>query len=136
VAALNGARHALTDYAILSGAYDRAPRFIAPAKRATFASIADRARAEANEVVSLSSISRPWLFASRSRKQNYQTLQDDAARARLLLAQLDQLSRAATTSDVNRLDAAVAKASEIRQSLARLEGAARATSRDNGATVL
>ncbi len=122
VASIDAARRAVGDCAVFARAYGAATRFYAPVRRSAFTAIDSRAQGIGAAVIALSaSAPRPWLFASQGRKQAYRLLQDNSARARASMAELDQLSRTvASSSDLDVLDAAVARASTTRQVLSSL----------------
>jgi hypothetical protein len=128
VASINAARQAVGDYAAFATAYSGATRLYAPVKRAAFAAIEARARAIGDATIALSAAApRPWLFASQARKDAYRLLQDNGARSRSSMAELDQLSRTiASTSDLDALNAAAARASSLRQELSSLYAASAA----------
>jgi hypothetical protein len=117
-AALDAARQALSAYRVFVDADAAAARAFIPAKRAEIAAVDTSASAISNQVIALASGSKPWVFASATRKQAYQQLQTNAASAKTQAAQLDELSRsAASTSDLKQLAAALAQASAIKRSL-------------------
>jgi hypothetical protein len=121
--ALHGAFTALgqvrTDYAAAAALYP-------PALRARFDAVADAARAAAQRVIAAANAPKPWLFASRSQKDAYKALQDNAAEARRDLSELDRLAQAVGRStDVRQLRAANAQAGQIRSSLGALAAAPR-----------
>ena len=120
-AAIDAARHSIAAYASFGASYAAATRFYAPAKRAALGPVIGDARAEGAQVTAMAAVAKPWFLAATARKQAYQLLQDNAARAKAQLAQLDPISRAAAdTSDLKALDADIAKADAIKQSLASL----------------
>jgi non-specific serine/threonine protein kinase len=126
-ASIDAARNVVGDYASLAGDYQAATRFYAPVKRSTFAAIDARAQAMGTAVIALATGPRPWFLASQARKQSYQLLQDNAARSKASLAELDQLSRTVGSStDLGDLNAAVSRASAIRQELSNLYSASSA----------
>jgi hypothetical protein len=127
---LAAAGQAVSAFGQFSGAYADAARLFAPAKRAELAALVASARATSAQVVALASGPKPWLFASQDRKQAYQLLLSDGARAKADAARLDQLSRStAATSDLRTLDAGLAQASAIKRDLAGLLASANAAAR-------
>jgi tRNA A-37 threonylcarbamoyl transferase component Bud32 len=128
VASIDAARRVVGDYASFANAYEVATHAYAPVKRSAFAAIDSRAQAMGNATIVFSAAApRPWLFASQARKQAYRLLQDNSARARASMAQLDHLSRTiSSSSDLGALNAAVAQASRVRQELSGLYAASSA----------
>jgi len=128
VASIDAARRVVGDYASFANAYEVATHAYAPVKRSAFAAIDSRAQAMGNATIAFSAAApRPWLFASQARKQAYRLLQDNSARARASMAQLDHLSRTiSSSSDLGALNAAVAQASRVRQELSGLYAASSA----------
>jgi len=126
---LTALRAALAAWGQVRADYTSAAAFYAPALRTRFQAAADAARAEAQRVIAgAASASRPWLFASREQKDAYKALQDHAAEAKTDLGQLDGLAQsAAASSDVRQLRADIARAGEIRGSLAALAASAPAS---------
>jgi serine/threonine protein kinase len=133
-ASIDAARRSLAAYGAFADADAAATRFFAPAKRAQVADLDAQARVISSQIAALAGAPKPWLFASQSRKQAYQLLQDNAAHSKAQMAQLDQLSQStASTSDLKALDAAVAQASAIKQALASLYEASSTASRSDAA---
>jgi non-specific serine/threonine protein kinase len=133
VAAIDSARKSIPAYAAFAAAYARATPLYAAVRRAAIPPVAAQARSYASQIASLASATtRPWVFASQGRKQAYQDLQSDAARAKTLEAQAEQLAQAASgQSDVAQLNATLAQLTQIKGSLASLYASASATAQAN-----
>jgi serine/threonine protein kinase len=120
-AALAAARRAVAASGDFAAAYAAMTPFYASARQAEISAVVEQARGYAAQVEALAGGSKPWLFASQSRKQAYQLQQANAAKAKAEAASLDQLSQqAAATQDVRRLDATLAQASSLKSELAGL----------------
>jgi non-specific serine/threonine protein kinase len=122
-------RRLLADFDSFNQAYGEASNQFVPVRRQAFEAIQSRTYALAARTTAAAAVAKPWLFASQSRKQAYQRLQTDASRARVLQAQLTQLSKsAATASSVAALDADILQASAISREMAALGGGTSAAS--------
>jgi hypothetical protein len=118
VTAIDAARHAAAAYAVFSNAYTAAARYYPPARRAQFYTVAGQARAYADEVVALSSATEVPLFPTTGRREAYDELQSNAARARREVAQLNELAQfEGGESDLRSLDANLSQAKSISRSL-------------------
>lgn len=118
---IDAARRSLVAYGAFTSAYASATRYFGVAKHSEFMEIAAQARSMAGQVTALAAGPRPGLFAPQSRKTAYQALQENATRAKAEAAQIDQLSQGLSeTTDVDRLNSAIAQASAIKQALAGL----------------
>ncbi len=125
--ALTAARQVVAAFPAFSAAYADAARAFVPAKRAEAATLASSARATASQVISIAAAPKPWLFASGARKQAYQRLQDNAARAKSQMATIDGLARTASASnDVHSLDGTLSQLSAVKRDLAGLVDSSRA----------
>jgi len=95
--------------------------------------VAVQARTYAGQIAALAAAApRPWVFASQGRKQAYQDLQSDAARAKTLEAQVEQLAQAASgQNDLAQISASLSQANEIKGTLASLYASATATAQAN-----
>ncbi len=119
--AVDATRDAVIAYGDFETNYAKVGQYLIPAKKNAFATLDTTARSLSERVVALAgSTQKPWLFASRARKDAYQLLQDNAARAREDAATLDSLSRSAASSDIKQIEASIAQATTIKQSLNRL----------------
>jgi serine/threonine protein kinase len=124
-------RAALVEYAAFNRVYADASRLFAPARRAAFSHIESEAEGRAARAIAAARVAKPWFLASQSRKQAYLRLQSDAARAKVLGAQLAQLSQSvATSSDLHLLDRDIFAASGIDRELAGLAGETAAANGD------
>ena len=120
-AALKATSQALADYKAFTAACDAAmPTYVA-ARRNDFSVMATAARNISDKIVALSRVKKPWLLASRARKNAYQTLSDNATEAQSLIAQLDGLNlRAGTASSLGKMDVVLGRAAAIKANLSRL----------------
>jgi non-specific serine/threonine protein kinase len=126
-AAIDAARRSIAAYGAFASAYASATRFYVPAKRAQITSAAIDVRAEAAQLTAMANVPKPWFLAAQARKHAYQQLQDNAARAKAELAQLEPIARAAAGSgDLKLLDADLARVSGLKQSLAGLRASSAA----------
>ena len=124
--ALDSARGALVAYGDFSKALASASVALAPIKRGKLQQEVSEGRSIANAVIADGAKPKPWLFASASRKQAYQTIQSNASQAKAMLARLDDLSRSASSDDPKNLDAAISQAGSIKQTLNGLYAASNA----------
>jgi len=133
LAAIDSARRAIPAYAAFAAAYARATPLYAAVKRAAIPPVAAQARTYAGQIAALAAAApRPWVFASQGRKQAYQDLQSDAARAKTLEAQVEQLAQAASgQNDLAQISASLSQANEIKGTLASLYASATATAQAN-----
>jgi hypothetical protein len=133
VAAIDSARKAIAAYSVFAAAYARAAPLYAAVRRAAIPPVAAEARNYAAQIAALASgAEHPWVFASQGRKQAYQDLQADAARAKTLEAQAEQLAQAANgQSEVGQLGATLAQVTQIKGTLASLYASANATAEAN-----
>jgi non-specific serine/threonine protein kinase len=126
-AALAAARTAVAAFPAFTSAYGEAARAFGPAKRAEITAVASSARATAAQVIALAAGPRPWLFAPQARKQAYQKLQDNAARAKSELTSLEAIARSASASnDVRTLEGSMSQLSAVKRDLAGLYASSRA----------
>jgi hypothetical protein len=118
---LKGAQQALTAYGAFASAYGAAVPFYISARRSDFTTLSAAAHTIADKLETLGRVSKPsWLFASRARKDAYQTLVDNATQAQSQIAQVDALEqRVNAANDLRKVSAALARASTIK---ARLNG--------------
>lgn len=120
-ASLKAASKALADYSAFDSAYDAAAPSIVAARRNDLEAVITAARNISENIIAFSRVKKPWLLASRARKEAYQTLSSNAAEAQSQIAQLDALSqRAGAATSVSKMDAAVSQAVAIKASLNRL----------------
>ncbi|MEO6341140.1 MAG: hypothetical protein ABIO39_13945, partial [Caulobacteraceae bacterium] len=92
-----------------------------------FTTKAAAVRQIAGQVAStLASARRPNLLSAKARKDGYKVLQDNAAKAKAVAADIDQLvSSIASATERSQLSAADAKLAEIKVDLNRLYGSSR-----------
>lgn len=129
LAAMNAAKAAIGAYIIFLGAYDSAVITYISDKKQQLASQDLRLREMVQKVVALSGAEKPWILASRERKDAYQTLQDDAAQAKAQVARLDELSRAVgSASAISEVHSASVQVSELEGSLSGLLASSNAAS--------
>jgi hypothetical protein len=125
--AIDATAQALASFGALQDAYAVAAPYYVGAKRKQFAALYADAQATAGQVATLANVSKPWILASRARKNAYQTRQDNAAKAKSLMAPLDTLAPTlAKISDLKQLDAAIAQVTAAKKSLDGLVAASNA----------
>jgi len=115
-------RDAVIAYDDFETRYGTATQYLIPAKKNAFVALDTASRALSEKIVTLAAgAQKPWLFASRARKDAYQQLQDDAAKAKEQIVTLDGLSRTtAASSNIKQIETNLGEASTIKQSLNRL----------------
>ena len=85
---------------------------------AEFAAAASGLRGLADRIAAYAGKPKPGLFAARIRKQAYETLAENAQKAKAQLAQLDELTAAvAVATDAKQVEATAHKADAIKQAL-------------------
>ncbi|HWU25578.1 MAG TPA: serine/threonine-protein kinase [Rhizomicrobium sp.] len=121
-AAVEAVRDAVIAYDDFETRYGTATQYLIPAKKNAFVALDTASRALSEKIVTLAAgAQKPWLFASRARKDAYQQLQDDAAKAKEQIVTLDGLSRTtAASSNIKQIETNLGEASTIKQSLNRL----------------
>jgi len=120
-ASLKAASTVLADYSAFDSAYDAAAPALVAARRNDLQAAITAARSVSESVIAYSRVKKPWLLASRARKDAYQTLSTNASEAQSQVAQLDALSqRASSATSISKVDAAVSQAATIKASLNRL----------------
>jgi hypothetical protein len=122
ITAIQGARRAVAAYPAFNSAYAEATHYYAPAKRAAFWPLVAEGRGLANQVAGIAADAKAGgLFATTGRREAYQEMQDNAARAQGLVQRLNAIAEAERAeSDLGRLDANYAAAASVRQSLSNL----------------
>jgi len=121
VASLKATRKALAAYDAFAVASEAAAPFYISARRSDFAVLAASARSISDRIVALGRVSKPWLLASRARKDAYQTLADNATEAQAQVAQLVELERrASSATNLRIVSAALSRASRIKAKLSNL----------------
>ena len=128
--ALKSARAAIEASGKLTDAYAEARSGVAAVKRATLSQLVNEVRTMEAAVTAGAGGSKPGLFSSRQTKDNYQRIQENAAKARSQMAELEQLARSAAGGDADQLQAALVRGASIRQSMSllRADSAAAASS--------
>jgi hypothetical protein len=108
-------------YGDFASAYSDAKRQYVPVRRAAFAAQAAEIDGMADRIAAFAQVGRPGIFSSKSRKQAYDTLKENDARAKTEHAQLAQLSKTVSeASDVEAVDAALKQAAGIKQTMSGL----------------
>ncbi|HEX4095080.1 MAG TPA: protein kinase, partial [Caulobacteraceae bacterium] len=118
--ALNGARTAIGASRTLTDALVAARPIYGAVKRATLTALVAEVRSMAGDIVADAQAPKPGLFASHHTRETYQKLQDNAARAKSAMADLDQLARSVQGADPDQIQAALVRGASIRQSMSLL----------------
>jgi class 3 adenylate cyclase len=117
---LNKTGQALAAYDAFATAYGAAAQFHVVARRADFAALTTAAHGISDQLAAMGKVEKPWVLASRARRDAYKTLADNAKDAASQVAQMDELQRGAlAASDLKKVGAALSQASTIK---ARLDG--------------
>ena len=115
---LNATRQALTAYDGFTTAYGAAAQFYITARRSDFSVLTAAAHTTSDQLVAFGKVSKPWVLASRARRDAYKSLADNATEASTLVAQLDELERGAVAAnDLRKLSGALTQASAIKNRL-------------------
>jgi len=115
---LNATRQALAAYESFTAAYGAAAQFYITARRSDFSTLAAAAHSTSDQLVAFGKVSKPWVLASRARREAYKSLADNATEASTLVAQLDELERGAVAAnDLRKLSGALTQASAIKNRL-------------------
>ncbi|MBI3675412.1 MAG: adenylate/guanylate cyclase domain-containing protein [Proteobacteria bacterium] len=118
---LKATRKALAAYDAFDKAGDAAAPFFISARRSDFTVLAAAARNISVQVISYGRVKKPWLLASRARKDAYQTLADNATEAQSEVAQLDELERRGNAAtSLRKISASLGRASTIKARLGRM----------------
>ena len=126
---IDNVRMSLVDYAAFQDAYAAATPFYVTAKRKAFDTAHASVQGVCDQVAALANVDKPWLFASSARKNAYKLRQDNAAQAKTLSTQLDDLAKTvAASSDLRQLSAAMAQVAQARKTAAGLYVASNAAS--------
>jgi class 3 adenylate cyclase len=113
--ALNATGQALGAYDAFATAYGAAAQFYVVARRNDFATLAAAAHGISDQLAALGKVEKPWVLASRARRDAYKTLADNAKEAQSQVAQVDELQRGAVAaSDLKKVNAALGQASTIK----------------------
>ena len=143
--AIAAAQQGISAYSQFSSAYGKAYRAslamraesqesnALPRKREEFMAVDASARAIYQRVVNLAQGGKPGLFASSGKRDAYRIRQDNAAKAKTYLGQLDQLVRSmqAATS-VGGIDSLMGQLKGVKSSLASLEASSAAATGGKG----
>jgi non-specific serine/threonine protein kinase len=124
---IDDTRVAVASFGAFQEAYaTAAPLFIA-AKQKDFETLHAAVTAASEKVVVLAAVDKPWILASRARKDAYKLRQDNAAQAKTLSGQVDTLSKTvATAKDLRQVNAALTQAAAAQKSLTSLQAASSA----------
>lgn len=115
---LTATRQALAAYDAFTTAYGAAAQFYIVARRSDFSVLAVAVHGVSDQLVALGKVSKPWVLASRARRDAHKSLADNAAEASTLVAQLDELERGAVAAnDLRKLSGALAQATAIKDRL-------------------
>jgi hypothetical protein len=118
---LKATRQALATYDAFATACEAVTPFYISARRSDFAALVVAARSISDRLVALGRVDKPWLLASRARKDAYQTLSSNATEAQAQVAQLDDLQhRADAATSLKKMSAAMSRASAIKARLSSL----------------
>ena len=117
-ASLGATQQTLAAYDAFTAAYGAAAKFYVAARLNDLTALAAAAHGTADQLVALGKVSKPWVLASRARKDAHKTLADNAAMAQTQAAQLDVLqSEAAAANDLRKVSAALGQAATIKVKL-------------------
>lgn len=121
VVSLKAARQALVAFDAFSVASAAAAPFYISARRNDFETLATAAHGISDRLVALGGVSKPWLLASRARKDAYQTLADNAAQAQSQIAQLVEIEhRIGAVTTLRKANLALSRAAAIKSKLSSL----------------
>jgi hypothetical protein len=127
---LKQARAALVASSKLTDALVAARSGFTSARRATLTALVSEVSSMENAIVTAAQVPKPGLFASHHSRDTYQKLQDNAARARSAMADLEQLARSAVGVDADQLQAALIRGASIRATMSQLRADSAAASAD------
>jgi hypothetical protein len=100
-------------FAAFQDAYSAAAPVLVTVKRSAFEGLHTATRSLCDQVTALANVEKPWFLASSARKNAYKLRQDNAAEAKTVAQQLDDLAQTvATSSDLRQLTAAISQASD------------------------
>jgi len=115
---LTATRQALAAYDAFTTAYGAAAQFYIVARRGDFSALAAVVHSTSDQLVALGKVSKPWVLASRARRDAYKSLADNATEASTLVTQLNELERGAVAAnDLRKLSGALAQATAIKDRL-------------------
>jgi serine/threonine protein kinase len=102
---------AISSFAAFQDAYGAVTPILVTARRNSFDALHAATKSLCDQVSALGNVEKPWFLASSARKNAYQLRLDNAAQARALAQQLDDLARTvAASNDLRALGAAVTQA--------------------------
>jgi class 3 adenylate cyclase len=118
IVSLTATKQALAAYDAFTTAYGTAAQFYIVARRSDFSALAAAAHGASDQLTAFGKISKPWVLASRARREAYKSLADNATEASTLVAQLDVLEReTVTANDLRKLSGALTQALAIKNRL-------------------
>jgi hypothetical protein len=118
IVSLTATKQALAAYDAFTTAYGAAAQFYITARRSDFSALIAAAPGVSDQLIAFGKISKPWVLASRARREAYKSLADNAAEASTLVAQLDALERdAVAANDLRKISGALTQASAIKSQL-------------------
>jgi tRNA A-37 threonylcarbamoyl transferase component Bud32 len=104
---------AISSFVAFQDAYGAATPFLVTARRNSFDGLHTATKSLCDQVSALASVEKPWFLASSARKNAYQLRQDNAAQAKAMAQQLDDLARTvAASNDLKELSAAISQATD------------------------
>jgi hypothetical protein len=114
-ASLTGTGKALAAYDAFATAYGAAAKFYVVARLNDLTALAAAVHGTSDQLAALGKVTKPWVLASRARKDAYKILADNAAEAQTQVAQLDALQRDATAAgELRKVSAALGQGSTIK----------------------
>jgi hypothetical protein len=103
----------LAGYAAFQDAYGAVAPILVTARRNSFDGLHTATKSLCDQISALASVEKPWFLASSVRKTAYQLRQDNAAQAKALAQQLDDLAgTVAASNDLRELGAAISQATD------------------------
>jgi len=134
--AIQAAHNGIAAYSQFNAAYGRMYRSASvireemnalPKRKSEFAEIDASARAAYVQITEMAKGGRPGLFASGERRDGWRTRQDNAAKAKTYLAELDQLNRSMqSATSVSGAESLIAQIRGVRSNLASLQSSSSA----------
>jgi serine/threonine protein kinase len=106
-------QRAISSFAAFQDAYGAVAPILVTARRNSFDGLHTATKSICDQVSALANVEKPWFLASSARKNAYQLRLDNAAQARALAQQLDDLARTvAASNDLRALGAAISQATD------------------------
>jgi hypothetical protein len=134
--AIQAAHQGIAAYSQFNAAYGRAYRSAAtvreesnalPRRKAEFADVDASARALYAQILEMARGGKPGIFASSERRDGWRTRQDNAAKAKTYLSELDQLNRSMQqATSVSAVDGYVGQARTVKTNLSNLQASSAA----------